>query len=127
MNSLVPRRPISLHETPVLQAFPEQFPTQANRENILRNREFLAGKQRILAHEALVRTHHNPGRTSFPYRCRRTAALRGGLDRSAQHSNLLAKMECGHEAATSHLLFCGSAVCDPRCPWQRGSHENTNR
>jgi len=61
---LVPRRPISLHETPVLQAFPEQFPTQANRENILRNREFLAGKQRILAHEALVRTHHNPGRTS---------------------------------------------------------------
>jgi hypothetical protein len=49
-----------LHETPVLQAFPEQFPTQANRENILRNREFLAGKQRILAHEALVRTHHNP-------------------------------------------------------------------
>jgi len=53
-----------LHETPVLQAFPEQFPTQANRENILRNREFLAGKQRILAHEALVRTHHNPGRTS---------------------------------------------------------------
>jgi len=53
-----------LHETPVLQAFPEQFPTLANRENILRNREFLAGKQRILVHEALVRTHHNPGRTS---------------------------------------------------------------
>ena len=37
-------------------------------------------------------------------------AIGGGLDRSAQHSNLLAKMECGHEAATSHLLFCGSAV-----------------
>jgi ABC-type spermidine/putrescine transport system permease subunit II len=34
----------------------------------------------------------------------------GGLNRSAEHSNLLAKMECGHEAATSHLLFCGSAV-----------------
>jgi hypothetical protein len=40
----------------------------------------------------------------------RTAALPGGLNRSAQHSNLLTKMECGHEAATSHLLFCGSAV-----------------
>jgi hypothetical protein len=39
-----------------------------------------------------------------------TGAFDGGLDRSAQHSNLLAKMECGHEAATSHLLFCGSAV-----------------
>jgi hypothetical protein len=34
----------------------------------------------------------------------------GGLNRSAQHSNLLAEMECEHEAATSHLLFCGSAV-----------------
>jgi hypothetical protein len=34
----------------------------------------------------------------------------GGFNRSAQHSNLLAKMECGHEAATSHLLFCNSAV-----------------
>jgi len=34
-----------LHETPVLQAFLEQFPTQANRENILRNREFLAGNR----------------------------------------------------------------------------------
>ena len=53
-----------MHETPVLQAFPQQFPRQANRENILRNREFLVGKQRILAHEALVRAHHNPGRTS---------------------------------------------------------------
>jgi hypothetical protein len=37
-------------------------------------------------------------------------AFRGGLNRSAQHSNLLAEMECEHEAATSHLLFCGSAV-----------------
>jgi hypothetical protein len=26
-------------------------------------------------------------------------------------------MECGHEAATSHLLFCGSAVWDR---WQAG-------
>ena len=40
----------------------------------------------------------------------RMAALGGGLNRSVQHSNLLAEMECGHEAATSHLLFCGSAV-----------------
>ena len=37
-------------------------------------------------------------------------AVGGGLNRSAQHSNLVAKMECGHEAATSHLLFCSSAV-----------------
>jgi hypothetical protein len=36
--------------------------------------------------------------------------LRGGLNWSAQHSNLLAKMECGHETATSHLLLGRSAV-----------------
>jgi hypothetical protein len=34
----------------------------------------------------------------------------GGFNLSAQHSNLLAEMECEHEAAMSHLLFCGSAV-----------------
>jgi hypothetical protein len=38
--------------------------------------------------------------------------LRGGLNWSAQHSNLLAKMECGHETATSHLLLGRSAVRD---------------
>ena len=38
------------------------------------------------------------------------SALPGGFNRLAQHSNLLTRMECGHEAATSHLLFCGSAV-----------------
>jgi hypothetical protein len=38
------------------------------------------------------------------------SALGGGLNWSAQHSNLLAKMECGHETATSHLLLRGSAV-----------------
>jgi len=32
----------------------------------------------------------------------------GGFNWSAQHSSLLAKMECGHETATSHLLFCSS-------------------
>src|SRR6476469_484763 len=40
----------------------------------------------------------------------RKTALRGGLNWSAQHSNLLAKMECGHEAATSHLLLGGPAI-----------------
>ena len=34
----------------------------------------------------------------------------GGLNWSAQHSNLLEKMECEHEAATSDPLFCGPAV-----------------
>jgi IS30 family transposase len=34
----------------------------------------------------------------------------GGLNWSAQHSNLLAKMECGHETATSHLLLGGPAI-----------------
>src|SRR5262245_38813852 len=38
------------------------------------------------------------------------SALGGEFNWSVQHSNLLAEMECGHEAATSHLLFCGSAV-----------------
>src|SRR5258705_7382538 len=36
----------------------------------------------------------------------------GGLNWSAQHSNLLAKMECGHETATSHLLLGGPAIRD---------------
>src|SRR4051812_32756140 len=43
---------------------------------------------------------------------RSTTVLRGGLNWSAQHSNLLAKMECGHETATSHLLLSRSAVRD---------------
>jgi hypothetical protein len=55
----------------------------------------------------------NTKRVSTPG-CVAAAALSnrigGGLNRSAQHSNLLAEMECEHEAATSHLLFCGSAV-----------------
>ena len=34
----------------------------------------------------------------------------GWLNWSTQHSNLLAKMECGHETATSHLLLGRSAV-----------------
>jgi hypothetical protein len=51
---LVPRGPISLHETPVLQPFLEQFPTQTNRENILRNREFLAGNREFLASKMLL-------------------------------------------------------------------------
>jgi hypothetical protein len=37
-------------------------------------------------------------------------AFDGGFNWSAQHSNLVEKMEYGHEAATSYLLFCGSAV-----------------
>ena len=36
----------------------------------------------------------------------------GALNWSAQHSNLVAKMECGHEAAASHLLLCGPAIRD---------------
>jgi hypothetical protein len=39
---LVPQKPISLHETAVLQRLFDQFPTQINRENISKNREFLA-------------------------------------------------------------------------------------
>jgi hypothetical protein len=38
------------------------------------------------------------------------SALGGGLNRSAQHSNLLAKMECEHEAATL-LLLLGRSKC----------------
>jgi hypothetical protein len=38
------------------------------------------------------------------------SGITGGFNQSVQHSNLLAEMECGHEAATSHLLFCSSAV-----------------
>src|ERR1700682_4895896 len=37
--------PILMRKTPVLQPVLEQFPTQTNRENILRNREFLASNR----------------------------------------------------------------------------------
>src|ERR1700731_4022232 len=40
------------------------------------------------------------------------SAFHGGLNWSVQHSNLLSKMECVHEAATSHLLLGGPAVRD---------------
>jgi hypothetical protein len=39
---LGPQKPISLHETTVLQRLFTKFPTQINRENILKNREFLS-------------------------------------------------------------------------------------
>src|SRR5258705_10088979 len=42
---LGPQKPISLHETTVLQRFFTKFPTQINRENILKNRE-ISGKNR---------------------------------------------------------------------------------
>src|SRR5258705_6126063 len=38
-----PQKPISLHETTVPQRLFTKFPTQNNRENILKNREFLSG------------------------------------------------------------------------------------
>jgi hypothetical protein len=37
-------------------------------------------------------------------------AVDGGFNRSTQHSNLLAEMQCGYEAAKSHLLFYVSAI-----------------
>jgi hypothetical protein len=42
---LGPQKPISLHETIVLQRLFSKFPTQINRENILKNREFLSGNR----------------------------------------------------------------------------------
>jgi hypothetical protein len=39
------REPIPEQETAALQRFPEQFPTQINRENISRNREFFGGNR----------------------------------------------------------------------------------
>src|SRR3954447_15103996 len=68
-----------------------------------------------------IRVELRPNRTSYPSvtharhgpRQRSlTTALRGGLNWSAQHFNLLAKMECGHETATSHLLLGGPAIRD---------------
>src|SRR6266481_5117993 len=42
---LGPQKPISLHETTVLQRLFTKFPTQINRENILKNREILSGNR----------------------------------------------------------------------------------
>jgi len=42
---LGPQKPISLHEATVLQRLFTKFPTQINRENILKNREFLSGNR----------------------------------------------------------------------------------
>src|SRR5258706_3376880 len=55
---LGPQKPISLHETTVLQRLFTKFPTQINRENILKNRE-ISGKNREiwLASERPVSVH----------------------------------------------------------------------
>jgi hypothetical protein len=37
-------------------------------------------------------------------------AFGGGFNWSAQHSNLLSRMECGYETATSHLLLGSPTV-----------------
>jgi hypothetical protein len=42
---LGPQKPISLQETAVLQRLFTKFPTQINRENILRNRQFSSGNR----------------------------------------------------------------------------------
>src|SRR5258705_7582290 len=42
---LGPQKQISLHETTVLQRLFTKFPTQINRENILKNREILSGNR----------------------------------------------------------------------------------
>jgi hypothetical protein len=42
---LVSLKPISLQETAVLQRLLAQFPTQINRENISKNRDFLANNR----------------------------------------------------------------------------------
>jgi hypothetical protein len=47
---LDPQKPISLHETTVLQRLFTKFPTQFNRENILKNREFLSGNREFHLH-----------------------------------------------------------------------------
>src|SRR5258707_11427995 len=52
---LGPQKPISLHETTVLQRLFTKFPTQINRENILKNREFLSGNREF--HCKLVSVH----------------------------------------------------------------------
>src|SRR5260221_14316723 len=44
---LGPQKPISLHETTVLQQLFTKFPTQINRETILKNREFLSGNRKF--------------------------------------------------------------------------------
>src|SRR3982075_113412 len=45
-------------------------------------------------------------------KARAMSAMGNGLKWSAQHSNLVAKMECGHETATSHLLLGCPAIRD---------------
>src|SRR5712675_444402 len=47
---LGPQKPISLHEATVLQRLFAKFPTQINRENILKNREFLSGNREFHLH-----------------------------------------------------------------------------
>jgi hypothetical protein len=68
------------------------------------------------------RKSHRPPQSILIMRGYGMAAFGGGLNWSAQHSNLVAKTECGHEAATSYLLFCGSAVWDR---WQAGEPMNS--
>src|ERR1700676_4018341 len=58
---------------------------------------------------------HGPGHTLWHLTnvgVSRMSALRGGLNWSVQHSNLLEKMGCVHEAATSLLFLGAPAVRD---------------
>src|ERR1700730_3849612 len=50
-----PKKPTSLHETTVLQRLFTKFPTQINRENILKNTEFLSGNREF--HCKVVSVH----------------------------------------------------------------------
>jgi DNA-binding CsgD family transcriptional regulator len=69
---------------------------------------------------SVSKTEVEPGQRRLSvYRSKQTcggpaglSARCGGLNWSAQHSNLLAKMECGHETATSHLLLSRPAIRD---------------
>src|SRR6266516_5067857 len=55
---LGPQKPISLHETTVLQRLFTKFPTQINRENISRNRDFLAGNREFCRKRVRVHFSH---------------------------------------------------------------------
>ena len=119
---LVSQTPISLHETTVLPGLFEQFPTQANRENISMNRESLAVNREISSAKCKVRTDRAStdylatrvaglaDRPSLLLRVRVTTADRAAADRQQRHFALSLK----HESRMGLIQRASGRRCQAR-------------
>jgi hypothetical protein len=86
------------------------LPTKEGRTSLLRALPPLSQSQTRIAADALQSVELAVARPARDATEVWMAALRGGFNWSAQHTNLLARWSVDHEATTSHLLLVRSAV-----------------